>query len=125
VTTITTDKDSSKAAPVSHRAQPPRGLALDVAQLNESEWLENQRALIRIMDELDAMDIPDSLPKGERDAFRAQRRAAFIAARDGSLMSGAMFRLNKAHIEMKTATKPVNAAIDDVKAAQKERKGAK
>lgn len=119
-------KDGNKSAPVAHRAQPPRGLALDVSTLNEAEWGANQKAQIHIMDLLDQMEIPDDLPKAEREKFRVQRRAAFVAARDASLVSGAMFRLNKAHIEMKTDTTPVNDAIADVKVAQRERKaGAK
>lgn len=105
--------------------QPPRGLALTVAELNEAEWLRMFNEMVAIMDIVNQLDIDINALGAERDAFRAQRRAAFIAARDGSLMSGAMFRLNKAHIEMKSATKPVNAAIDDVKAAQKERKAAR
>lgn len=114
-------KSTDVAVDPSHRMQPPRGTALAIAELNETEWEQAQRAAILGMDALDQMEASGTATVTEREAFRLQRRSAFAALRDIGLMAGPMHRLNKSHIELKTSTTPVNGRIADVKAAQRER----
>lgn len=121
---MTTGTGKAKAAPsaeASHRMQPPRGTALDIAQFNHAEWFAAHKSAIEAMDALDQMEAPDCATPAERERFRQRRRAAFVAVRDIGFMAGAMVVLNHAHIELKSSSAPVNDAIADVKKEQRER----